>query len=183
MAAWANSEQRYGAVAIALHWGMVLLLAIVVAMGLYMVRLPDAGYDTEKITLILVHKSLGMLALVLVVLRLAWRLGNALPKLVATLPMWQQVSARFVHLMFYALMFAVPVTGWLMSSAGGYPVPFFGWFDVPDLIGHDDWLFQVLDDVHRWLAWMLVFFFVLHAAAALRHHYGLHDDTLERMLP
>jgi cytochrome b561 len=99
------------------------------------------------------------------------------------LPDWQQVAARFVHLMFYALMFALPVTGWLMSSAGGYPVPFFSFFNMPDLIGLNDWLFQVFIDVHRWLAWMLLFFLVLHAAAALRHHFGKRDDTLQRMLP
>jgi len=183
MKPWANSMQRYGAISVALHWGMAALLVLLVAMGFYMDGLPDAGYDTQKITLILVHKALGMLALALVVFRLVWRLANVLPRLVETLPDWQQVAARFVHLTFYALMFAVPVTGWLMSSAGGYPVPFFGLFDVPDLIGVNEWLFPVLIAVHRWLAWMLVFFLVLHAAAALRHHFEQRDDTLRRMLP
>lgn len=183
MIPWANTQRQYGAVAIALHWGMALLLVALAALGLYMVRLPDAGYDTEKITLILVHKALGMLALFVVMLRLAWRLFGALPRLVDGLPEWQQVAARFVHLMFYALMFALPLTGWLMSSAGGYPVPFFERFDLPDLVGVNDWLFQVLIDVHRWLAWMFLFFLVLHAAAALRHHFARRDDSLRRMLP
>jgi cytochrome b561 len=183
MRAWGNTAQQYGAIAIVLHWGMAVLLVVLIAMGFYMDRMPDAGFDTQKITLILVHKALGMLVLGLAVLRLVWRLGNALPRLVDSLPDWQQVAARFVHLMFYALMFSVPVTGWLMSSAGGYPVPFFGLFDVPDLIGFNEWLFQVLITVHRWLAWMLFFFLVLHAGAALRHHFELRDDTLRRMLP
>jgi cytochrome b561 len=183
MKPWSNSEQRYGMVAIALHWAMAGLIVGLLALGFYMVRLPDAGFDREKITLILVHKAVGMLALLLLVLRFAWRLWSALPRLVDGLPDWQQVAARFVHLMFYALMFALPVTGWLMSSAGGYPVPFFSFFNMPDLIGLNDWLFQVFIDVHRWLAWMLLFFLVLHAAAALRHHFGKRDDTLQRMLP
>jgi cytochrome b561 len=183
MIPWANTRRQYGAIAIALHWGMALLLVAIALLGLFMVRLPDAGYDTVKITLILVHKALGMLALAILLPRLAWRVASALPRLAEGLGEWQQVAARFVQLMFYALMFALPVTGWLMSSAGGYPVPFFTLFDVPDLIGPDEWLFQALIDLHRWLAWMFLFFLVLHSAAALRHHFALRDDTLKRMLP
>jgi len=182
MIPWANTQRRYGAIAIALHWGMALLLVLLAALGLFMVRLPDAGYDTAKVTLILVHKALGMLALLLMLLRLAWRLAGALPRLEPGLAEWEQVAARFVQLMFYALMFALPLTGWLMSSAGGYPVPLFGWFNLPDLIGTDEWLFRVLLEAHHWLAWMFLFFLVLHGAAALRHHFALRDGTLRRML-
>lgn len=183
MPPWSNTELRYGAIAIALHWGMAVLLLVLWGMGLYMVGLPDAGFDTAKITLILLHKALGMLALAAVLLRLAWRLLGVLPRLSTELLPWEQVAARFVHLMFYALLFALPLSGWLMSSAGGYPVSFFGWFAVPDLIAPNEWLFHALIDLHRWLAWLLLGFFVLHAAAALRHHFGLRDDTLRRMWP
>jgi cytochrome b561 len=183
MKPWANTVLRYGAIAIALHWAMAVLLLGLFALGIYMVGLPEVGFDTEKITLILVHKAVGMLALLVAAIRLAWRLRSPLPQLADGLPDWQQVSARFVHLMFYALMFALPLTGWLMSSAGGYPVSFFGWFDLPDLIPVNEQVFRLLIDVHRWLAWLLAFFLVLHAGAALRHHLQLHDDTLRRMLP
>lgn len=183
MTPWANTAQRYGRVAILLHWAMAVLLVVLLALGAYMVRLPDVGFDQVKITLILVHKAIGMLALALALLRWAWRLRSVLPALVAGLPMWQQVVARFVHLAFYALMFALPATGWLMSSAGGYPVSIFGLFDLPDLIGRDEWLFQRLIDLHRWLAYALLLLLALHAAAALHHHGQLRDDTLRRMLP
>ena len=183
MTAWANTPQRYGMVAIVLHWAMAVLLIVLTVLGLYMVRLPDAGYDTEKITLILVHKAVGMVALVLVLLRLLWRLGAALPQLSPGLPEWQQVAARFVHLLFYALLFALPLTGWVMSSAGGYPVTFFGGFDLPDITGLDDWLFRVSIVVHRWLAYALIVLLALHAGAALHHHWSLRDDTLRRILP
>jgi cytochrome b561 len=179
----ANSAQRYGAVAILLHWAMAALLLVLLAMGFYMVRLPDVGFDTDKITLILVHKALGMLALVAVVARLAWRVLNPLPRLADGLPVWQQVAARFVHLWFYALMFALPLTGWLMNSAGGYPLPFFGLFDVPDIASRNEYLFRVWIAVHRWLAYAMVLLLVVHAGAALRHHWQLRDDTLRRMLP
>ena len=183
MSLLANTPQRYGSIAILLHWAMAALILGLIASGLYMVRLPDVGFDTWKITLILAHKALGMLALVAVALRLLWRWANVLPKLVDGLPEWQRVAARFVHLAFYALMFALPVTGWLMSSAGGYPTPFFGWFTVPDLIGFNESLFRLFIAMHRWLGYTLLLLLVLHAGAALQHHLGLRDETLRRILP
>jgi cytochrome b561 len=178
-----NTEDRYGSVAIVLHWGMAALLVFLLATGLYMVRLPDVGFDTWKISLILTHKATGMVALAAAALRLLWRWANVLPRLAAGLPEWQRVVARFVHLAFYAVMFAVPLTGWLMSSAGGYPLPIFGLFEVPDLIAPNESRFHLLIAVHRWLAYTLLALLALHAGAALRHHLRLRDDTLRRMLP
>jgi cytochrome b561 len=178
-----NTEQRYGAVAVLFHWLMALLLVALIASGLYMVSLPDVGFDSKKITLILYHKALGILALVLFAMRLAWRLVNVLPGLVATLPDWQKVIARFVHLCFYGLMFMLPMTGWLMSSAAAIPVSFLGLFDLPDLISHDEYLFQTLIIVHRWLGYALIALIVVHVAAALRHHFLFKDETLKKMLP
>jgi cytochrome b561 len=178
-----NSERRYGAVAIALHWLMALLLSALVALGLYMTRLPDVGFDTWKIRLILYHKQLGILALMLVALRLLWRLGNVLPRLVAALPDWQKVVARFVHLCFYGLMLALPLTGWLMSSATGIPVSVLGLFTLPDLVPYDDRLFHELVEVHRYLGYALIVCMAAHIAAALRHHFLLWDSTLKKMLP
>jgi cytochrome b561 len=178
-----NDDERYGWLAVLLHWGMAGLLLVLIALGLYMVRLPDVGFDREKITLILVHKGLGMAALAVVAVRALWRMANALPRFVQGLPKWQQVTAIFVHLWLYALMIALPLTGWLMSSAGGYPTPIFDWFNVPDLIGLDEHLFRALIDLHRWLAYAFAFVIVLHTAAALRHHFVLRDDTLRKMLP
>lgn len=178
----ANTDQRYGAVAIALHWLMAILLVALIAVGLYMVSLPDAGFDKKKITLILLHKEYGMLALVLVAPRWAWRIGNVLPALVADLPDWQKVTARFVHLCFYGLMFALPVTGWLMSSAAGIPVYFFGW-NLPDYIPQSEHAFHTLIAIHKWLSYALIVCLLVHAGAALRHHFILRDATLKKMLP
>ena len=177
----ANTSARYGALAIVLHWTMAGLLLVLVGVGLYMGTLPDVGFDREKITLILVHKAVGMLVLWLVLLRLAWRVGNVLPRLVEGMPMWQQVAARFVHLCLYALMLALPLTGWLMSSAGGYPVSFFGWFELPDLVPQNEAMFHFWITVHHWLAYTLMLLVALHVAAALQHHWVDRDDTLLRM--
>ena len=178
-----NSDDRYGAVAMTLHWLMALLLSALVVLGLYMAHLPDVGFDTWKIELTLLHKQLGMLALALAALRFLWRLGNALPRLAATLPDWQQVAARFVHLCFYALMFALPLSGWLMSSAAGIPVWMAGLFTLPDLVSHDERLFRTLIDLHRYLADALIGCMAAHIGAAFRHHFLLRDDTLQKMLP
>lgn len=183
MPAWFNDTQRYGLVAVLLHWGMALVLAALAGMGLYMVSLPDAGYDRVKITLILVHKALGMVALALVLVRIAWRSMNPIPALATGLPAWQQVMARVVHLCFYALMVLLPLTGWVMSSAGGYPVPVFDWFSLPPLGRLDPRLFDALIVLHRWLADALFGLAALHAGAALDHHLRRRDDTLLRMLP
>ena len=162
---------------------MAVLLIALIVIGVYMVQLPDVGFDTLKIRLILYHKALGLLALALAALRLAWRVTNVLPRLVENLPDWQKVVARFVHLSFYALMFTLPVTGWLMSSAGGFRISLLGLLYLPTFIGHDDYLFQVFITVHKWLGYTLAALIVVHACAALRHHFLEKDDTLRKMLP
>jgi cytochrome b561 len=178
-----NTEDRFGAVAMLLHWSMAVLIIGLAALGLYMAALPDVGFDTKKIVLILYHKEIGLSVLVLLKVRLAWRLTQILPQLVEHLPDWQKIAARFVHLSFYALMFALPLTGWLMSSAAGIPVSFFGLFTLPDFLPPDDYLFQRLIDIHKWLGYLLIFFIFVHVGAALMHHFVLKDDTLRRMLP
>jgi cytochrome b561 len=165
-----NTEHRFGAAAVLLHWSMAILVIALAGLGLYMARLPDVGFDTKKITLILYHKEFGLLVLALVVPRLAWRLINKLPQLVAHLPDWQKIAARFVHLCFYALMFALPISGLLMSS-------------LPDFVPHDDYLFQRFIEIHKWLGYALILFIFLHVGAALKHHFVFRDDTLRRMLP
>jgi cytochrome b561 len=178
-----NTEQRYGAVAIMLHWLMAVVLVVLIVLGLYMVSLPDVGFDTKKIALILYHKELGIAALALAALRLAWRAGNALPQLVENLPGWQKVIARFVHLSFYALMFALPITGWIMSSAAGIPVSFLRLFELPDLVSYNDRLFHTFIDIHKWLGYALIVLILVHAGAALRHHLVFRDETLKKMWP
>ena len=178
-----NTGERFGAPAIALHWAMALLLLGLLASGLVMSRMPDVGFDTRKIVLILYHKQVGMLALAMALLRLAWRVGNALPALVDTLPRWQQVTARLIHLCFYALMFALPLTGWLMSSAGGFPMSFLDLFELPDLIAPSEYRFRALIAIHQWLGYALLALALLHTGAALRHHFLLGDRTLRKMLP
>jgi cytochrome b561 len=178
-----NTDQHYGVAAIALHWLMAALIVTLVALGLYMVRLADVGFDTKKIILVVLHKEIGMLVLAMVVARLAWRELNPVPRLAETLLEWQKVTAVFVHLCFYALMIALPLTGWLMSSSAAIPVSLLNLFTLPDLVPHDKVLFEWLRQVHDALGYAMTLLIGLHAGAAVRHHFLLHYDTLRYMLP
>ena len=114
--------------------------------------------------------------------RLAWRLTNLLPALVNTISDWQKVVARFVHLCFYGLMLALPITGCLMSSAAGIPVSFLGFFDLPDLIPRNDEVFRTFISIHKWLGYGLIACFLMHAGAALWHHFVVKDETLRKIM-
>ncbi|KQT10317.1 cytochrome b [Ramlibacter sp. Leaf400] len=182
-AAFMNTATRYGWVAIVLHWAMALALLALFVSGVWMVGLPDVGFDRTKITWILLHKAVGVAALIAVALRLAWRAANPLPHLAAGLPEWQRFAARLAHLCLYGFMVAIPLSGWLMSSAGGYPVSVLGLFDLPALVPVNEQHFHAWVAVHQWLAYAFALLVAVHAAAALRHHFVLRDDSLRRMLP
>jgi cytochrome b561 len=178
-----NTDHRYGAVAILFHWTMALLVVGLAALGLYMVTLPDVGFNTKKVILVLCHKEFGVLSFVLLAIRLSWRVTRILPQLVVHLPEWQKIAAQFVHLSFYGLLFALPMSGCMMSSAAGIPVSFLGLFMVTDFVHRDADLFQQYMVIHKVLGYVLILFICAHAGAALRHHFVFKNDTLRRMLP
>jgi cytochrome b561 len=183
MTALENSENRYGAIALIFHWSMALLVIGLATSGLYMVTLPDVGFSNKKIILVIYHKELGILAFVLLAMRLSWRLTQTLPRLVENLPEWQKIAARFVHLSFYGLLIALPLSGYLMSSAAGIPVSFFGLCTLPDFAQRNDDLFNRYAGVHQWLSYGLILCVFVHTGAALRHHFLSKNDTLRKMLP
>jgi cytochrome b561 len=176
-----NSEKRYGATAIVFHWLVAALMVVLIGIGLYMAHLPDVGFDSKKITLILVHKEIGIAAFALVCGRWAWRQINPLPRLEDTAPEWQKVAAIVVHLCFYALMLGLPLSGWIMSSYAGIPVWFLG-RTLPDLVLTNPALFTKFQQLHDWLGYAIAVLICLHAGAALWHHFALRDPTLRKML-
>ncbi|MDZ4323192.1 MAG: cytochrome b [Alphaproteobacteria bacterium] len=178
-----NTEHHYGLISIFFHWIMAALIIALLALGLYMVWLPDVGFNTWKVILIFVHKELGVVVLALVIIRLLWRLGNVSPQLPSQLSPWQKFSARVVHWAFYGFMFALPITGWLMSSAAGIPMTFLGLFELPDLISPNIYQMQLLIEIHKWLAYGLICSIFVHISAALVHQFIYKDDTLRGMLP
>jgi cytochrome b561 len=126
---------------------------------------------------------MGMVVLMLLIARVLWRLTHRPPALVAGLPRWQVVAAHSVHVALYVLMLAVPLSGWLMSSALGFQVVLFGVLPIPDLIAVDKVLGHTLKSVHELLNYGLLSVVIIHVGAALQHHFMLGDETLRRMLP
>ena len=175
-----NSTRRWGAVSQLLHWLIALLIIVQFTLALLADDLPNG---MKKLVLLSRHKSVGITILVLVFLRLGWRWSNATPLLPTNLKPYERMLARATHLLLYVLLFAVPLTGWTMSSARGFPVSWFGFFQLPDLVPKNSQLYEVLVTTHETLAWTLAAIVALHVGAALKHHFVLKDDVLRRMLP
>ena len=175
-----NTTYRWGALSQLFHWLIVALLITQVTLAFMADDLPAGA---RKLTLLARHKSVGITILTLVILRLLWRLANPTPELPPTLKPYERRLAQATHALLYVLLIAMPLSGWMMSSARGFPVSWFGFFQLPDLVPKSRPLYDVLMDVHHVLAWTLVGLAVLHGAAALKHHFWHKDDVLKRMLP
>lgn len=170
---------RYGFVAQGLHWIIAGLLVVQVTLGKIADDLP-LGLD--KLALMARHKSVGITILALAVMRLAWRVIDRPPP-PPPMPRWQFNASRLTHAAFYVLLFAMPLSGWLMSSASNYPVSWFGLIQLPDFVRPDEGLEHALEDVHETLAKVLIALAILHVAAALKHQFIDRDGLLMRMLP
>jgi cytochrome b561 len=134
-----------------------------------------------KIRLFSYHKWIGVTVAALLLLRIAWRAAHAPPSLPPAVPAWEVAVAHAGHLLLYLLMAAVPVSGWLMSSALGVSTVFLGHWPLPDLLGRDEALGDLLLAVHRILNYALLAAVVLHVAASLKHQFIDHDGVLGRM--
>jgi cytochrome b561 len=172
-----NSKTQFGLGMIILHWVIAVIIIGLLAQGLIMVRMP---ISLEKLKFFGWHKEYGILALLLVTARSIWRISNVLPEL--DLPWWEVLAARSVHYAFYFFMFAMPITGWYITSAAGLRVSVFGWFVLPNLIPPNPELMIQFENLHTWLGYALILTICMHTAAALKHHFIDKDDILRRML-
>lgn len=177
---WRNNTNRYGTLSIGFHWLILLLLAAVYACIELREFFPK-GSDVRE-ALKAWHFMLGLSVLVLAVLRLVVHAVGPIPRIEPAPPRWQHLSARLVHIALYVLMIGMPLAGWMILSAEGKPIPFFG-LQLPALIGESDRLAEAIEEIHETGGTVGYFLIGLHAAAALFHHYVLRDDTLRRMLP
>jgi cytochrome b561 len=160
-----------------LHWLMAIMVLTMLFIGVAMV----STLKPRFLTLIAIHKPLGIAILVLAVIRLGvrWRLG--VPPLPADLPRVQALAAKLSHLVLYALMIAMPLVGWGMLSAGGYPVVLIGSFHLPQILPHDDQLHAILRATHTLLAYTLFAVILLHVGAALFHASIRRDGVFRAM--
>ena len=175
-----SSVSRYTRTAITLHWLIALMIIVNFGLGLTMVEMT---LSPQKLKFFSWHKWVGVTIFMLVCLRLLWRLGHAAPALPASMPAWQVRAAHWSHVLLYVLMFVIPLSGWLFSSAAGKPVVYLGLIALPDLVAADKGLAETLKEVHEYLNFTLAAFVLLHIAAAWKHHLVDREDVMSRMLP
>lgn len=176
----ASSGAGWSAIAKLLHWTIAVLILAQFVVGWLAVSWP---LSPTKLDLFVWHKSSGMLVLVLVVVRLAWRATHRPPPWPSGMPRWERVAAGLTHGLLYAAMIAIPSTGWVVSSAAGVPFSIYWRIPLPSLVAPDQYLAEVVAGVHGALGIALIALLVIHVGAALRHHYVKRDDVLVRMLP
>lgn len=172
---------RYTKVAVLLHWLIALLIIAAFALGVTMVDIP--GITPTKLKYFSWHKWLGVTVLALAGLRLLWRLMHPAPAYPSSMPEWQKRAAHQLHGLLYALMFAVPVTGYFYSLAAGVPVVYFGVLPLPVLMEASETWKPILKQVHYALNMALLAIVVAHFAAALKHLFIDRDGMFRRMLP
>ena len=174
-----STTRAWGWILRTFHWGMLLILAVTIPLGLYMTDLPLGPY---KVRMYALHKSIGLSLLGLVLLRALWRASESRP-MEPPMPKWQSRVASATAFSLYALLFAIPLSGWLFNSAAGFPLSWFGITNLPPLTATNPSLKIVARATHEFLAWTLMLLVALHAAAALKHHFVDRDRTLSQMLP
>jgi cytochrome b561 len=174
-----NTNQSWGSLSKALHW----LIVILIINQWVIAERAEELKGLAKLQTLGWHKSFGMTILMLAIVRLVWRWMNPVPDLTAETKPWERVLAKVSHFLLYALIFAMPLTGWMMSSARNFPVSWFKQFQFPDLVAPSDRTFQLMNDLHHLLFSVLVTVALLHIAGALKHHFIDRNDVLKRMLP
>ena len=175
-----SAAPQYTSTAKVLHWLIALMIIGLFALGQYM---SDLSMSPSKLQLYSWHKWAGVTVFLLVLIRLGWRLLHTPPALPAQMSKPQRLASHIGHAVLYLLMLAIPISGWLMSSAKGYQTVWFGVVPLPDLIGKDKQIGEALVELHESLNGLLMLIVAIHALAALKHHFIDRDDVLIRMLP
>lgn len=170
----------YTHTAITLHWLMAVLVFVTFPVGLVM---HEMALSPNKLRMLSYHKWLGVTVFILVMIRLVWRATHQPAPLLIEMPQWQKLAAKAVHVLLYVLLFAIPISGWLMSSAKGFQTVYLGVMPLPDLLPKDKVLGDALAALHEVLNVTLLLLVVSHIVAALKHQFYDRDATLARMIP
>jgi cytochrome b561 len=186
MVQWRNTASRYGFVAGALHW---IIVAGIIAE--YVLAEAAEEGETEGVGAAMsMHYSLGVTLLVLALIRLVWRVVELPPASPPAMKRYEALAARTAHILFYGLLFAIPITGWALATVEGHPISVFGLFDLPQLrigaqlpIEGGTLSEDQLEEAHELLFNVLVGLGVIHVLGALKHYFFDRDDVLRGMLP
>ncbi|MEN8179387.1 MAG: cytochrome b [Pseudomonadota bacterium] len=177
---WRNTPNSWGLTTILLHWLVTFSVFGLFGLGLWMTELDY--YSPWYRQAPDLHRSIGVLLMIVILLRLAWRWLNRTPTTLPNHKSWEVRAAHLAHILLYLLPLAIIITGYLISTADGRAVSVFGWFEIPALFTAIDQQETVMGDIHRILAWTLIGITTVHAAGALKHHFFDRDTTLTRML-
>lgn len=173
-----NTHQEYGLVTKTFHWVIFLLLLFMIIYGFLLPSIPKP-YQAFAYNL---HKQTGLTILLLMILRLFWSLANPKPKLPQNTPNWQAVLERVVHWLLYIVIIAMPLAGWIGSSAVGKGPHFFGVaLNLP--IPANKQLSEICFQIHNTVAIIIIVLVSVHVLAALYHYFIKRDQVLQRMLP
>jgi cytochrome b561 len=177
---YGTRTDHYPATSKLLHWLVAACVLITLPVAIAMNRV---GQGPTQDSLYNLHKSLGILILVLMLLRLINRLvvGALAPE--AEIAPWQKTVSSIVHASLYVLLLAMPIVGYIANSAYGASTPFFGLFELPSIVGKNEELATQLFTLHRWVGWLVILLALMHISAALYHHFIRRDAVLKRMLP
>ncbi|MDX7990730.1 cytochrome b [Xenorhabdus littoralis] len=174
-----NTSTSFGHISILIHWLVALAVYGMFALGLWMVTL--SYYDTWYHRAPEIHKSIGSLLFIVMVIRLIWRFVSPPPKPLASHSYFIRISSRLMQFTLYITLFGVLCSGYLISTADGQPISVFGWFKVPAILTGQGVQADIAGMIHLYFAWIVVVFSLLHGLAALKHHFIDHDVTLKRM--
>lgn len=175
-----NTPQRYGVVSAALHWLTAIVVYGMFALGLWMVTL--SYYDGWYHQAPELHKSIGILLMMGLVIRVVWRLISPSPGPLKSYSRLTRLAATAGHITLYVLLFSIVFSGYLISTADGKAISVFGWFEIPAMFANAGAQADLAGNLHLWFAWTVVVLSLLHGLMALKHHFIDHDDTLNRML-
>ncbi len=174
---WRNSTEGWGTLSKTLHWLVAALIVVQVPLGAIA---DDMKLSPLKLDLFVWHKSVGMLVLALVLVRLGWRLGQPVPRPADVSPLLRRL-ATLTHVLLYVLLLVIPLSGWVVNSAAGIPVKLFWLVPLPALTSPDDGLKESAAEVHEIAIGLLLAVLTLHVAAALWHQFVRRDGILRRM--
>ena len=176
-------DQSYGKLAKVLHWGLALMLIVLISVGTYMTGLDKS--DPSRLQIIGVHKSFGVIFMQLAILRLIWSRINQSPALPEVLAGWEKILSRTVTASLYILMLAIPFSGFAMTNFAGFPVNIFGLIEMPQLFNKNIEMADLAKQAHLILVYTLVAAIFMHIAGALKHRFldAPEADVLPRMMP
>ncbi len=174
-----DTADRFGIFSIIFHWLSALLVGTLFFMGKVMIELPRG---IEKAELKELHQSLGMVFLLVVLVRLIWRIRQGFPQPVDPGASFLNIISRVWHWSLLLIIIAIPVSGFIASDTGFRDISFFGLITFPDLLGFDYTLHEQFEGIHEFLANLIIPLVGIHVLAALKHHFWDKDDTLNRMI-